>query len=315
MFRKSLLVSFILLLLVTMMPAQSALAQKPEPPDLESFDGPPSTESMTESTREIAQKAASLQESLTPEQHAAVREILDKHQPEMQAVVDLLVSSPKPSPDVDPLSIAIDESIVPRMEALVESIETEMATVLDAEQMALYRDVTNGAFHRETGSEKAAMPENAAPQGGGGGGYGCTDYCLYAPTYEAYAEYFGYYGYLYAYYSYDYYGSSYAYNAMEYASDAFFNDHMALKYSGPVYFECSVGVPITWYYNDTAYTYWGYSYSWNGYYYAYYAYQYAYNDYAYTGSTYGYYSYIYNYYSYIYATYATVYADYCDSYW
>lgn len=311
MLRKSLLVSFVLLLLVTMVPAQSALAQKPEPPGDESIDGPPSIESMPDPVREVTQKAVSLQESLTAEQHAAVREILDKYQPEMQAIADVLVAGKKPVVEDEPQPV--DRDVVERMNTMFGDIDAEMATVLNAEQLALYRAVTNPDFSNR---EMMLQPSDAdAPEQSPSAAQGYTDYCSYSPTYQAIAELYSLYGYIYAYYSYYYYGGDYAYNAMVYADYALWYGSDALRYSGQCYFETYYAGMMT-YYDDTSYAYWAYyygdyadDYGYNAYIYGYYDYYYYYS------SDYAYYNYLYNYNAYVYADAANSEAYYCYYYW
>jgi hypothetical protein len=293
-----------------MVPAQSALAQKPEPPGDESIDGPPSIESMPDPVREVTQKAVSLQESLTAEQHAAVREILDKYQPEMHAIADVLVAGKKPAVEGEPQPV--DRDVVKRMNAMFDAIDTEIATVLNAEQLALYRAVMNPDFldsvmSKPIGADAPKQSPNAAQ--------GYTDACSYSPTYQAIAKLYSLNGYIYAYYSYYYYGGDYAYYAMVYASYALSYGDAALSYSGQCYFETYYAGMMT-YYDDTSYAYWAYSYGDDAYYYGEYAYLYGYYDYYYYySSDYAYYNYLYNYYAYVYADAANSEAYYCYYYW
>jgi hypothetical protein len=301
--KSSYLLAVICLLLVALAPANVALAQKPEPPTagLEQFGGPPAID--TENLPEIVQKATALQGGLTPDQHAAVRDILDKYRPEMQAIVEAQMAAEKPSPEAEPQPL--DGDIVARTVAMLEHIDAEMAAVLSADQLALYRAVMQPAL------EVAAVPELSASPSGGSGYY--TDNCYYCPIFGAYADGYSWLGYVYSYYNYYYYGTDYAYYALLYAYYGYAYSRLSLDYSGPTYF--------LYYYtgqygieDDYSYMYWAYSHAYYAEVYTYYAYVYAYYDYYYYGTSYGYYAYLYTYYAYLYADYGHYYCYYCYYY-
>jgi hypothetical protein len=301
------------LLLVTAAPANVALAQKPEPPDALALpDGLPAVD--MENLPDALQKAAALQESLTPEQHAAVREILDNYQPEMQAISGGLMATGKVEFGAEPQRI--DPDIAARMLALVESIEAEMAGVLGADQLALYQAVMQAP---EFLGDDAAVPEVAVPTLGELGlapaeveGY--TSYCFYGPLYGAYAKYYAWWGYVYAYYNYYYYGTTYGYYATLYAYYGWAYMWDALLYAADTYFFLYyTGMyQVT---NSYPFPYWCYLYGYYAEYYLYYAYLYAYYDYYYgSGSSYAYYAYYYCLYGNNYAYYTYLYCYYCYYY-
>jgi len=298
------------LLLVTFLAPSTALAQKPEPPDsdqgIEDF---PSIENMPKPIRDVVQKATTLQESLTLEQHTALQGILDKHQPEMQATTELLFALGK-SPSTDELSV--NKDIVKRILTLFDNIEADMTLVLNAEQLSLYQSVINPEFFDKDMAVASSSPN--IPESFPNATQGYTDYCNYSPMYQAIAELYSLVGYNYAYYSYQYYGSSYAYSAMVYASYSLSYGDTALSYSGQCYFETYYAGMMT-YSSDYSYAYWAYYYGDVADDYGEYAYIYGYYDYAYYQNDYAYYNYVYNAAAYDYADAANTYAYYCYAYW
>jgi hypothetical protein len=318
MVRKKLyLLTVVCMLSVALMPAGVALADKPEPPkfDLERPGGPPVADMA--SLPEAVQQAVALQEGLTAEQHAAVRAILDKHLPEVEATtkalmaelgvtVDASVGKLPSAPDVAtngepaPNAEPVDREIMARIEAMVNSIDAEMAAVLDADQLALYRAVVRPELARPdtVEAEAAAGPE---------GSY--TSNCYYGAYYDARAEAYAWLGYLYAYYDYYYNGYTYAYYAYYYAYQTYVYSRYALGYSAPVYFTYYFFNQYTSGYPYNAYYYSSYAET-----YGYYAYYYGYYNYYYNGTTYGYYAYVYNYNAYSAADYGHYYTYYCYYY-
>jgi hypothetical protein len=298
------------ILLVTMVPA-NVVAQRPEPPDpLAQSDGLPAID--MQNLPEALQKAATLQESLTPEQHAAVREILDRYQPEMQAINDALMATGKApaGAELQPF----DRDIVARMAALVDDVEAEMAAVLDADQLALYQAAMQPAALSgdEAISELpgAAMPK---PDGSPAEAQGYTTNCFYGPQYDARVKFYAAWGYTYAYYNYYYYGTTYAYYAYYYAYYARGSSWNALLYSADTYFFLYY---MSSYQIEDSYPfpYWAYYWGTRTRSYENYAYQYAYLDYQNTSHTYAYYAYYYLYYAYYYAYYGYYYNYYCYYY-
>jgi hypothetical protein len=310
MMRKTLYV-LLTMCLLAVIPANAALAQRPEPPtlDLEVAGDMPET----------LQQAAALQESLTAEQHAAVRAILDKHLPDLQAASDALVAATGAAPDasmgkmsadadiatrVGPEAFAgpVDPEIMARIQAVLQAIEADMAGVLDADQLALYQAVMNPEVARP---DAAAGPD--AP--GSPGAY--TTNCYNGAYYDAWAESYAWLSYYYAYYDYYYYGYSYAYYTYYYAYVTYVYGVYALDYSGPVYFtykffgQYTSGYPYNAYTNSYYIEYYGYA----AYYYGFYNYYY-YGS----GSSLAWYAYYYAYYAYYAGDYAHYYTYYCYYY-
>jgi len=309
MMRKS-LYTVLIVCLLAMAPASVALAQKPEPPtlDLEATGDMP----------EALQQAAALQQSLTAEQHAAVRAILDKHLPDLEAASEALVATMGAAPDASmgkmsadadvatragPEAAAepVDREAMARVQAVLQAIDADMAGVLDADQLALYRAVMNPAL---------AAPDAAGPDAAGAPGSYTTN-CYYGAYYNAYAETRAWLAYLYGYYDYYYYGYTYAYYTYYYAYYAYQYSVYALDYSAPLYFT---------YYFFNQYT---SGYPYNAYYYGYYTEYYGYRAYYYgfynyyyygSGSAYGYYAYYYGYYAFYGGDYGHYYNYYCYYY-
>jgi hypothetical protein len=274
-----------------MVPTGSAQAARPQPPAIEGIQPP---ELDFSNPPETIQKAVQLQDSLTPEQHAAGRTILDKYLPEVRAIHEAMAAQGKP---VHNQLTKTDPALVQRMNDLVNNIEAEMAGVLNSEQFAMWLAVT-----------KPTLPgmEAKAASGMGVEGY-YTDYCLYGAYENAGTWANGYWGYYYGYLDYYYYGGELSYNAYYYAFYAMTYADYALQFSGWVYF--ASGYWNQWYtdYPSNAY-YWSYYAE----YYFYYAYYYAYWNWYYysTGYDYAYYGYAYDYNAYYYADWAEY-----DTYW
>src|SRR4030065_2432924 len=184
-----------------MVPTRSALAARPEPPTVEGIQ-PPAID--FNNLPDTVQKAAQLQNSLTPEQHTAGRAVLDKYLPEMKAIHEAMAAMGKPQRG-EPAQM--DAAIVARINKLVADIEAEMAGVLGADQFALFQAVTKPVL-------PGVQMTMASPQGVNG--Y-YTDYCWYATYENTLAWYYSYYGYLYGYYDYYYYGGDLSYYAYIYA--------------------------------------------------------------------------------------------------
>lgn len=299
------------ILLVTMVPGNVVLAQRPEPPDpLAQSDGLPAID--MQNLPEAVQKASALQESLTAEQHAAVRAILDRYQPEMQAINDAFMAAGKVSAGGE--FQRIDRDIAARMVALMNGVEAEMAAVLGADQLALFQAAMQPSpflgDEAIPGLPDAAMSE---PDVSPAEAQGYTTYCFSGPYYDAMVKYYAFWGYIYALYNYYYYGTAYAYNAFYYAYYGWGAAWNALLYSADTYF-------FLYYWSsyqvedDYPFPYWAYYWGTGTRYYDYYGYLYAYNDYLNTGSTYAQYAYLYLYYAYYYSYYGYLNNYYCYLY-
>lgn len=309
MMRKG-LYTVLIVCLLAMAPASVALAQRPQPPTLDL--------ELAANMPEALQQAAALQESLTAEQHAAVRAVLDEHQADLQAASDALAAAMGAAPDaamgkmsaspdiatrVGPEAAAepVDRELMARVQAVLQAIDADMAGVLDADQLALYRAAMNPEF---------AAPDAAAPDAPDATG-SYTSNCYYGAYYNAWAEAYGWLSYVYAYYDYYYYGYTYAYYTLYYAYYTYLYGVYALDYSGPVYFtyyffnQYTSGYPYNAYQNSYYTEYYGY----RAYYYGYYNYYY-YGS----GSGYAYYAYYYGYYSFYGGDYGHYYTYYCYYY-
>lgn len=273
-----------------------AVAQKPQPPKpMGDLSAAPAID--TANLPETIQQASALKESLSKDQQVAVTQVLEKYLPELKEITELLSAAPKAAPGEQPQPV--DKGIALRLETMVKNIDAEMAQVLNASQLELFR-----AGVSPTIGIAQANPQAADPQGV----EGYTENCWYCAYYDSNAKYYAYYAYLYAYYNYYYYSSSsYAYYAYYYSYYGYYYSKIALDYSGPTYFSL--------YYFDnytTDYPYYAYYYSYQAYYYAYYGYLYSYYAYYYgSGSAYAYYAYLYGYYAYTGGYYAYYYGYYC----
>jgi hypothetical protein len=276
-------------------PSGSAQAARPQPPTVEGL--PPRTVDM-DNLAEPLQKALDLQASLTPEQLAGVRTVLDKYLPAMQAIHEGLATQGKPQRS-EP--VQMDTAIVDQMNTVIANIESEMAGVLNADQFALYQAVTKPA--------KTAAPLDSLGQSVEGG---YTSYCWYSTYENTLAWYYSYYGYLNSYYSYYYNNTSNAYYAYYYAYYGWEDAGYALDYSAPLYMQTYyLGLWWSAYpYNAFYWSYYTYSDMNYAYYYAYYQYFY---DTDYSGG-YAYYAYLWNYYGYYYGYYSYLDSYYCEYY-
>jgi hypothetical protein len=255
---------------------------------------------------EVIRTAKALDKSLSPEQRAAGRAVLDRYSAEMDAISKAILAGRDQSGNVE--AKPVDKALVARMTAVLGKIESEFAGFLSAEQLAQYRAVMrpqpfSGAVDtlpKLAGPSRDLKPEST-PQG-------YTSYCFYGAYYDSYADYYAYYGYLYAYYDYYYTGHTYAYYAYYYSYLGWSYAITALTYSAPLYFEMYYWGPYM-----SSWPYYAYYYSYYAKYYQYYGYYYSYYNYYYYGTTRGYYAYLYNYYGYIgtyYAEYNTYYCYY-----
>lgn len=278
-----------------MAPSGSALAARPEPPAVEGIQ-PPALDFAN--PPDIIQKGVNLQNSLTVDQHTAVRAILDKYLPQLQSIHEAMAAQGKPQHGE---LNKMDAAMVTSMKELAASIEADMASVLSADQLALFQAVTKPTFNR---------PEMDLITDQGVQGY-YTDYCLYGAYEDAGAWYYSYWGYLYGYYDYYYYGGDLSYNAWYYAYYGMLYADAALSYSGWVYF--AAGYWGMWW---TDFPYYAYYYSYYSYYYMYYAEYYAYWNYYYYGYgyDYAYYGWAYDYYGLDYAYWAYYDTYYCYYY-
>jgi hypothetical protein len=296
------LVSLILALCLLFVSTTAVGAQKPQPPQISAA---PTVEPSLSELPETVQKAVMLQESLTTAQQTAVRQVLDSYRPEMNAIAQVFMATPKGQ--VTDLQ-KLNPMVMKRMKEMVANIEADLNGVLSAEQMAWFHSVLYPEMQQAPQLPSAQIPEIKAPEAAE------QTYCFYGAYYDAGGNSYGWMGYLYAYYSFYYYGSNYAFCAYQYAYYGYVYARYALDYSGPT------GYSLEYYgiYNnegDYPYPYYAYVYAYSAYDYFYYAYVYSYYDYYYTGTDYAYYAYAYNSAAYNSVSYSYVYDYYCYYYY
>ena len=241
--RKALLaLSVVLLLVMTVVPAQVGLADKPEPPDMAGLDAAPATD--WQNLPAAVQAGAALKKSLTLDQRAAWRVILDSYLPEMRAIM-ALAPAEKPSAEAEPQPV--DASLKMRTAALLDSINAEMAAVLDAEQLALFRAVMNPNFPdvdplpSEDVAEALPIADVADPSAVDAV-EGCyTGHCFDSAYYGAHGDYLGWLAYTYAAYNYYYHGTQLGYHGYVWAYGARLYGLSGLKYAGRGYFTTYYG--------------------------------------------------------------------------
>jgi len=292
MLRKSvfLFLAAALLLGGFMVPSRSALAARPEPPAVEGIQ-PPAID--FNNLPDTLQKGVQLKDSLTPDQHDAVRAILDKYLPEVKAIHEVMAALGKPQRS-EP--VQMDAVIVERMNKLLADVEAEMAGVLSADQLALYQAVTRPTLPGQ-------QMNMSSPQGVDGG---YTSYCWYATYENTIGWYYAYWGYVYGYWDWYYGDAYYSYDAYIYAYYGWVYAGYALDYSAPLYMQ-TYYLGMWW----SEYPYDSYYWNYWSYYYMYYAEYYSWlNYYYYNYTSYAYYGWLYDYYGYYYEYYA-----YVDSYW
>jgi hypothetical protein len=291
---------------VAFMPSQKVSAQRPQPPT--TGGRPASPPALDYNNLPLAlQQANQLNASMSRDQGGAMARILEAHMPAFKDIMLALTAQGRS--DREPKQV--DQSVAGRLTAELKAIDAELALVLSADQMALYRGVMN--------PDAALSVTDMGKSTSGTNDY--TSYCWYGPYENALAKYYGYYGYVYSYYNWYYlyyYGYSYyyAYDAYYYAYYGYLYDRYALDYSGPTYFSFyytgmySVDADGYSYPYDAWYwSYYAEMYEYNAYVYAYYAYYY---DISYT--EYAYYGYYYNYYGWYYADWAEYDTYYCYYY-
>lgn len=310
----------VFLLAAVLMPSSAVLADKPTPPDTVG-KGPLPQGSQPEqptvarpdasvnlpapdmtNVPDVVKKAATLQASLSDKQQAAVRLVLDRYMPEFAQIGRNLMSR---DTSLSPAQIGT------RMATMLKGIDAEMANILNADQLALYRAVMapeNSFAKADLANAPKGFNSTALVQPDGAvSPQGYTSYCFYAAYYDLYSRYYGYWGYYYAYYNYYYYSTSYGYSAYYYAYYGYQYMTYAFEDSARVYFDeyyrgsYMFSEPYSSYY----YNYYAQTYFYNAYYYDYY-------DYYYYGHSLAYYAYYYSYYGYYYAVPNTAY--YCYYY-
>jgi hypothetical protein len=281
--------------------------------------------------------AKALKDSLTAEQVAAIKAVLDSHAAELNAITaqlpdpNAVSTTPRAylpvvitsgsssaqsasSPDAPKLtsSASLDRSatflsLLKQSDSVQSAISAEVSALLTPDQQALEAKAFSPLKSARQGLEKAltASPAKVAtPNSGSTPDYYST-YCYYGGQYASYAAVYAYYGYLYGYYNY-YYNSAGSYNAYYYLYYGYLYANYGLREVSAGYFDL-----IIWGSDFNGYVGTGVTDNYYAYYYTYYGYTTAYSNYSTYGYTYAYYAYYYGYYANSYAYNAYYYNYYC----
>jgi hypothetical protein len=260
------------------------------------------------------QSGVALKQSLSAQQQNAIQKILQRYQPQLDALQksfpapvapDNLQSVPTLENSTNAraqaaVTLKSADSVVRKALALQKLVDQEILSVLNQDQAAKFRSSNQGA---------QKMLEKVLAQGNDS--VSIQDYtsdCYSAGYQAALGTRYAYLHYLYAYYHYFYDTSnSYAYYSYLYSDYAYYSYAMVgLRAAGATYFD-----ELAW---DYSYHGDAYNSQYNLYqaqYYAYYGYLNAYNSYIYYGGSYAYSAYYYAYYSQYYLYYAYSYAYGC----
>lgn len=276
-----------------------------------------------------APPAIALKKSLTADQRHALSAVLSRYKAQLkdiarelpnltdaahQATLAQEQQSLMDSASVDArlkqaqADIKAGQASIKKLNAVQAQIDTELASILTPEQLALHKGATSNivkpleiADAQIRSAAAAQAKANVAPAAN-------STYCSYGAAYASLARYYAYYAYVDAYYNYYYYDNdSNAYNAYANLYYAQYNAYYAGQYLGGAYYDLAqLGSDF----NNNGY--YGLSYDYANEYYSYYGYNYAYNNYYSSGgSGYAYYAYSYGYSSYVYSYNAYVYGSYC----
>jgi len=264
------------------------------------------------SSKKLA-KVQELDRSLTDEQRASIRQLLDNNLPPALGKVGDPVPLIQSVEELGQLTEAM-ETLLPELSRWQDAMSAEMLRILTPEQYALYQDsllpppVQLPAIEAQPGSgagtkaevfkaDEAVRMTGIEPQ--------TESDCYYSYIYAYYAYLYSYYQYIYAYYAYYYVTDFTHYDLLVMAYDAYYLDYYGYIYAYYAYY---------YYYNAT-YAYYAHWCLIRGRILEYYAFQLAYEIYYYlTGDSYSYYAYYYSYYGWLYKYYATYYAYYCYYY-
>jgi len=274
-----------------------------------------------------------LRESLSANQQAAIRAVLDRHALDLQAIrqrlpeqgngANLSVGNKLPrqqqldrmtegntnvagsNSKVSAQDIQRDTNLLKnlgktatRLKGIQDQIDREVTALLTADQQALYLQSVK-PLQQAGAQTAAAINREASIQS--------TSDCFYGAYYGTIAKYYAYVAYYYGYYDYYYYGNTYAYYDYLYNYYAYSYAYNGLRDAAAAYFDSAYGFGYDFNnQSDSAYTNFVYAE-----YYAYYGSLYGYYSYYYYGSAYGYYGYYYGYYADYYSYYAYYYSYYC----
>ncbi len=258
-----------------------------------------------------------LQQSLTNEQRMALKAVLDRYAADFKAIAAQLPdprdvksdngSKPQQDQTADANRLQDFKAATESLKALQAKIDTEVASILNASQLA---ELQAGLQPTKILAERAEAEANAAlsnvAPSSDASVQAYASYCSTAAYYASYASYYNWYSYYYAYYNYVTYGTTYGYYSYYYAYYGYLYTVEGLGNAAGGYYDLTY-LGSDW--NGLAYA--GISNNYYSYYYSYYGSLYGYYDYNDTGSTYAYYAYLYGYYGYTYAYYAYYYNYYC----
>jgi hypothetical protein len=241
---------------------------------------------MEETRSEKLAKGQEVVRSLTDEQRASIRQLLDDNPPPGSGNVGDVAPVVQSTDELERRGRAL-EAQLPELNRWQDAISAGMRRILTPEQYALYQDSLPS---RPVGR----LAADVGPQT-------CTD-CYYAYIYAYYAQINSYYQWLYAYYAYYYVGDWLHYDLYVLAYDGDYATYYGYLYGYYADYYCYYGY----------YAYYSWWWSIRGRILEYYSYHLAYEIYYYlTGDSYSYWAYDYSYYAWLYNYYATYYAYYC----
>jgi hypothetical protein len=226
----------------------------------------------------LKQQYIALVNSLSPEQRAQIKAILDANPPAYMEAVKGTLSSPEAgeatrlAPDQ---VLAIDKA----GREWSAGVNAAIKGVLTPEQAAAFDSTL--LPHPQDWAARLGVPfGDITPQ--------TQSDCFYAYYYGYnYVNYYAYYQYLYAYYAYLYESDPYNYDVYSLGYDAYLYSYYAYLYSYYAYI----------YYYDYTYSFYSYYFSGHSDGFTYHGHILAYASYTWTGGTYAYYSYYYGYYA------------------
>lgn len=244
----------------------------------------------------LRQQAVALVNSLTTEQRAQIKAILDANPPVHAEAAKGTLGNPMETGAVAKLAPQDLQAMDQAAQQWSNGINASIKGILTPDQAALF----DSAMLPRAADWSAKM-SLAAPQGEVGAQSQID--CYYAYYYDyLYTNYYAYYFYLYAYYGYLYENDLYSYDVYLLALDAYNSSYYAYIYDYNAYY---------YYYNST-YAFAAYYYSTHAVGFSYHGYNLAYTTYTWNGGTYTYNAYLYGYYTWYYAYYyGSYYAYYC----
>jgi Spy/CpxP family protein refolding chaperone len=244
----------------------------------------------------LRQQTVALVNSLTAEQRAQIKAVLDANPPTYMEAFKGMMGNPAETGTANKLALQDLQAMDQAAQQWSSAVNAAIKSVMTPEQASVF-DSTVPA----RSANWAARSTLAAPQGDVGA-QTSTD-CYYAYYYDyVYTNYYAYYFYLYAYYGYYYEYDPYSYSVYVIALESYYNSEDAYLWDYYAYY----------YYYTSSYAYLAYYYSTHDVGLGYNGYNFAYTTYTWNGGTYTYYAYLYAYYTWYYAYYyGSYYAYYC----